>query len=130
MTANIKLSGQLKFTTPKGDKVKIVHPCRQPLLITEAQFKYLLGLQAIIDGKKRFELRQNDRDFKEGDRVVLQEWKPTGEYTGLEFKGVITYVLTGPVFGLPYGYCVFGFAEHHTISVSETFAGVTHSAKF
>lgn len=34
--------------------------------------------QAVIDGKKTFEIRLNDRDFKQGDSVILEE------YTGKE----------------------------------------------
>ena len=37
----------------------------------------------MIEGKKTFELRKNDRDFQVGDRLDLLEYNPdTQEYTG------------------------------------------------
>ena len=35
--------------------------------------------EAVWEDKKRFEFRQNDRDFKVGDRLVLREWVPIHE---------------------------------------------------
>ena len=37
--------------------------------------------QAVIDGRKPFEIRKNDRNFKSNDDVILNEYKD-GEYTG------------------------------------------------
>lgn len=49
--------------------------------------------QASWRGSKPFEIRENDRDFKVMDDVVLKEWDPdTKEYTGREIKGWINYV--------------------------------------
>ena len=45
-------------------------------------------------GKKRFEVRHNDRDFQLGDLVVLQEWSPSlQQYTGREIEGQIAYIM-------------------------------------
>lgn len=39
----------------------------------------------VIDGRKRFEWRVNDRGFETGDLLLLREWEPTKEqYTGRE----------------------------------------------
>ncbi|MFQ6250697.1 DUF3850 domain-containing protein [Yersinia enterocolitica] len=39
--------------------------------------------QAVIEGRKKAELRTNDRDFKVGDYLLLAEWDGgTDEYTG------------------------------------------------
>lgn len=46
-------------------------------------------------GNKPFEVRKNDRYFKVGDVVQLEEWLPEEKkYTGRSVCGVITYVLS------------------------------------
>jgi len=50
--------------------------------------------EAVASGKKRFELRLNDFEAKEGDILVLEEWDPkTKQYTGRKVEKKITYVL-------------------------------------
>lgn len=48
----------------------------------------------VKDGSKTFEVRNNDRDFKEGDEVVLWEYDPQRDaYTGSDgLKFIIGYV--------------------------------------
>jgi hypothetical protein len=49
--------------------------------------------QAIIDGKKKYELRLNDFEVNEGDVLCLREWNPiTKEYTGRQINKNVTYV--------------------------------------
>jgi len=63
---------------------------------------------AIATGQKTFELRKNDRDFKVGDTVYLEEWHNGGRCGSLfDFK--IKYILYGGKFGLPEGYCIFNW---------------------
>lgn len=63
--------------------------------------------QAAASGNKPFELRKNDRDYKLGDKLELQEWD--GEnYTGREVHSYITYILKGGQFGLDETYCILG----------------------
>jgi hypothetical protein len=60
-------------------------------------------------GNKLFEIRINDRDFKEGDEVYLCEFHPiTNVLSGLQIRGEITYVLKEFI-GLEKGYVAFGF---------------------
>lgn len=69
---------------------------------------------ALASGEKTFEIRRNDRPFKIGDKLLLQEWDPKHEqYTGSELTMRITYILSGDVnkFGLFADYCVMGIKE-------------------
>lgn len=60
-------------------------------------------------GAKRFEYRKNDRDFRVGDCLVLQEYEPTKDvFTKECFSVRVTYVLPGGTFGVPPDYCVLG----------------------
>lgn len=47
---------------------------------------------AVVEGKKTFEVRKNDRNFKIGDILVLKEWT-RGGYTGNMVRKKITYIL-------------------------------------
>ena len=64
-------------------------------------------------GEKPFELRKNDRDYQQGDRITLQEWDPNrGEYTGRWLDGTITFVAVGvQIFGLAEDFCAFAWKE-------------------
>jgi len=58
---------------------------------------------------KTFEFRKNDRGFKEGDILYLEEWSPeTQNYTGNVLRAEVTYMITGGQFGIPEGYCIMG----------------------
>lgn len=56
----------------------------------------------VISGEKTFEVRKNDRDFKIGDTLVLEEyvvdyiWERS-YYTGRTVKVEVTYILDGPL---------------------------------
>ncbi|MDG3374527.1 ASCH/PUA domain-containing protein [Enterococcus thailandicus] len=47
--------------------------------------------EAVTSGRKQFEIRKNDRDFKIGDVLHLREWAD-GNYTGDSYKAEITYI--------------------------------------
>ena len=62
-------------------------------------------------GSKKFEVRKNDRNFKVGDFMVLQEWKLEGHfYTGEEVKTVITYILDDETYCKD-GFIIIGFEK-------------------
>lgn len=47
----------------------------------------------MASGRKKFELRLNDFEIKEGDTLVLEEWDPEKkEYTGRKIEKKATYV--------------------------------------
>ncbi len=47
----------------------------------------------VASGKKNFELRLNDFEIQEGDRMILEEWDPERkQYTGRSITKIVTYV--------------------------------------
>jgi len=70
--------------------------------------------QSVRRGEKKSELRFNDRNYKVGDGVILEEWcQFTKEYTGEKEFVIITHVLNwnDGDFGLRDGYCMFSFKK-------------------
>ena len=66
--------------------------------------------KAIIDGTKTFEVRVNDRDYRVGDVLVLQEYIPGEGYTREMISKVISYILDNPQF-VKEGYVVMGLHD-------------------
>src|SRR5688572_23934316 len=66
-------------------------------------------LPLISTGKKTFEVRKNDRDFKPGDTLKLLGYEPRNDkYSGDQITVEVTYVLQGGQFGIEEGHCVMG----------------------
>ena len=73
--------------------------------------------QAILDGKKTYELRLADWECREGDILLLREWDPANEmYSGREIEKHVTYVGKTRDFSFwsqedieKYGYQIIGF---------------------
>ena len=69
----------------------------------------------IVSGIKTFEVRKFDRDFKEGDPLLLQEYDPEKQaYTGNEWSGSITYLFTDPKY-VKKDFCILGIKEQEII---------------
>jgi len=67
--------------------------------------------EAIIDGKKKFEFRLNDRNYEVGDELHLNEWDPVRKkHTGRSTYQEVTYILRNG-FGLPDGYCIMSIEK-------------------
>lgn len=73
----------------------------------------------VISGKKSFELRKNDRGYKQGDSLKMLEFKD-GKHTGRTIDADIIYMLEDYT-GLTEGYCILGIrVTGYTGKVSET----------
>lgn len=76
----------------------------------------------IAEGKKTFEFRINDRDYKVGDTLHMKEYDPEKqEETGRQMWCDVTYVLPGGNFGLPEGYCVMGIITNKQVDYIRDF---------
>ncbi len=75
-------------------------------LKTESQY-----FRDVWDGKKKAEIRKDDRGYEVGDRLMLWEYR-NGKKTGSRQLLIVTHVLRGvPEYGLKDGYCILSF-EH------------------
>jgi hypothetical protein len=78
--------------------------------------------EPVFHGQKCFELRNNDRRFSVGDRLLIREWDDrTGKYTGREVRKIVSYMLEGvgpgaitPLHGLSRGYVILSLASEPT----------------
>lgn len=73
--------------------------------------------EAVSSGNKKAELRNNDRDFKCGDYLLLREWE--GEYTGQKLLVVVTHIL--PVGNLIPGAGSWVILSFRSIDENDTF---------
>jgi hypothetical protein len=105
------------------------------------------SFNAIKDGRKTFDVRRADRDFQEGDVLILQEFipcghcrgtgfeenihmgelkcckKPHGKYTGRRIVTTVTFVYKGGQFGIMDTHVVLGLGlacEEHEVSTKKT----------
>lgn len=68
----------------------------------------------VVDGRKTFEIRKDDRGFEVGDMLVLRKTKHTGAEMAngapLKYLGAlyvyVTYILRGPIYGLADGWVI------------------------
>jgi hypothetical protein len=71
----------------------------------------------VLDGRKTFEIRKDDRGFRVGDTLKLRKTLNTGEemaagapllYSPLPLFVEVTYILRGPIYGLADGWVIMG----------------------
>lgn len=71
----------------------------------------------IVRGVKKFEIRKNDRDFKQGDTLILKEYDHinwgNGNYSGKEIRmHVISIMYHSEHFGLKDGYVIMSIQKY------------------
>lgn len=66
--------------------------------------------EAIASGDKTFEVRENDRGYQTGDRLILERYVP-GEVPSQIITKTVTYVLSG--WGLKNGYVALGLSAEN-----------------
>lgn len=91
-----------------------------------------LYFQAILDGRKSFEIRYNDRNYEEGDILILRE-NTSGRkdgYTGRSMRCIVNFVLSGCL-GLDKGYVVMSIdvCSWQTSEFSERLESFPNSLK-
>ncbi|MES2367188.1 MAG: DUF3850 domain-containing protein [Pseudomonadota bacterium] len=64
---------------------------------------------AVLDGSKRAEIRKNDRDFKVGDLMILEECIAGRHFTGHRVRKQITHIQSW--LGLQDGYVCLSFGD-------------------
>ena len=98
---------------------QIMQLCSDPKARTETWVHHLKAwpefFDAGADGRKTFEVRRNDRGYREGDIITLLRYEPErGSFTmdeggrTINLSRRITYVLEGGQFGIEYGFVVLG----------------------
>ncbi|MCE5270783.1 DUF3850 domain-containing protein [bacterium] len=61
--------------------------------------------EEIRDGRKTCDLRKDDRHYRVGDNLLLQEWSPEIEkFTGRQLIVQVTHILDEPKWGLQPGW--------------------------
>ena len=61
----------------------------------------------VISGKKKFEIRKNDRKYRVGDILILKEWDNI-KYSGREARAEVIYLIDDKFVGIQPGYVVMG----------------------
>ncbi len=85
--------------------------------------------EEVVAGRKRAELRFNDRNYKVGDVYDLKEWNAEkGEYTGRVQNILITHVLKDFA-GLQEGWCMFSFKTFEEVFTGADFGDIRKAAE-
>jgi len=69
--------------------------------------------EAVRSGKKKFEVRKDDRNYQENDVLCLKEYD-NNAYTGNEYAVTVTYILRGEC--CKDGYCIMSIMPDNNIN--------------
>jgi hypothetical protein len=78
------------------------------------------NFERIHSGKKRFEMRPNDKNYQEGDELMIKEVvslsfhgaeQAVATYTGRIFHCRVDYILNGPRYGVERGHCIMSITK-------------------
>lgn len=83
-------------------------------MVTHELKIYPVYFESAIKGLKPFEIRNNDRHFQVGDKIILREWDNI-KFSGREIYGVITYILPNSFIGLTPGYVAFTYETYKIV---------------
>jgi hypothetical protein len=84
-----------------------------------------VGFDAVVEGRKKFEIRFDDRGYEVGDELVLRKTRHTGaamregaplEYDGPPLHVNVGYLMRGPVYGLGEGWVIMGIEPRDGVS--------------
>jgi hypothetical protein len=100
-----KLDRESKERLREIEEANDLLPSERPPVVHEIRIASIY-YDDVITGKKTFELRKNDRGYKVGQLLSMNEFTE-GRYTGRTVEAEITYMLEGFT-GLQEGYCILG----------------------
>lgn len=67
--------------------------------------------KALKTGLKSWEFRRADRDYRDGDLLLLREWHEDDGYTGDQIVRQVTWSLFGGTFGIPDDHIIMSLAS-------------------
>lgn len=91
------------------------------------KFKGKQTCDDVYSGLKKFEYRLNDRDYRVGDLIHPIPLDENDQEFEHPLRGVtlkVLYILYGPSFGIPEGYCIFTIEDVNKCSKRFTFSNL------
>ena len=70
---------------------------------------YPTYFEDVLSGKKKFEIRKNDRKYRVGDILKLKEWDNI-KYSDREARAEVIYLIDDKFVGIQPGYVVMGIS--------------------